>query len=93
MIAGLTQTMRNGSRQDIGRLLHASEVARVVDQFHAWHALPELRLREFAAHPVHFGMEPQRTIERAQYLPPALLVAMSHSHMGLVFSTITIPRG
>ena len=40
-----------------------------------------------------FGMEPQRTIERAQYLPPDLIASMSHFNMGLVFSTVTIPRG
>ncbi len=40
-----------------------------------------------------FGMEQQRTMERAQYLPPDLVAAMSHFNMGLVFSTITIPRG
>ena len=40
-----------------------------------------------------FGMEPQRTMERAQYLPPDLIASMSNFHMGLVFSTITIPRG
>ncbi len=40
-----------------------------------------------------FGMEGQETIERAQYLPPELLAAMSRFHMGLVFSTVRIPKG
>jgi len=40
-----------------------------------------------------FGMEAQQTIERAQYLPPELLAAMSRFHMGLVFSTVRIPKG
>ena len=40
-----------------------------------------------------FGMEPQQTIERAQYLPPDLIAAMSRFHMGLVFSTVVIPKG
>ncbi len=40
-----------------------------------------------------FGMEGQQTIERAQYLPPELITAMSRFHMGLVFSTVRIPTG
>ena len=40
-----------------------------------------------------FGMEGQQTIERAQYLPPELITAMSRFHMGLVFSTVRIPCG
>ena len=40
-----------------------------------------------------FGMEGQQTIERAQYLPPELIVALSRYHMGLVFSTVRIPSG
>ncbi|MEI6394173.1 MAG: hypothetical protein WCT12_24095 [Verrucomicrobiota bacterium] len=40
-----------------------------------------------------FGMEEQQTIERAQYLPPELLKAMSRFHMGLIFSTVRIPSG
>jgi len=40
-----------------------------------------------------FGMEGQQTIERAQYLPPELIVALSRYHMGLVFSTVRIPTG
>jgi len=40
-----------------------------------------------------FGMEGQQTIERAQYLPPELLKAMSRFHMGLIFSTVRIPSG
>ena len=40
-----------------------------------------------------FGMEGQQTIERAQYLPPELIVALSRYHMGLIFSTIRIPSG
>jgi len=39
------------------------------------------------------GLEGQQTIERAQYLPPELLTAMSRFHMGLMFSTVRIPRG
>jgi len=40
-----------------------------------------------------FGMEGQQAIERAQYLPPELLTAMSRLHMGLIFSTVRIPSG
>ena len=40
-----------------------------------------------------FGLEGQQTIERAQYLPPELIVALSCYHMGLVFSTVRIPSG
>ena len=40
-----------------------------------------------------FGMEGQRTIERAQYLPPELIASMSRFQMGLVFSTVNIPSG
>jgi hypothetical protein len=40
-----------------------------------------------------FGMEGQETIERAQYLPPELIVALSRYNMGLVFSTVRIPSG
>ena|SRR5580704_4785254 len=40
-----------------------------------------------------FGMEPQQNVERRQYLPPNLIAAMSHFYMGLVFSTLKIPRG
>jgi len=39
---------------------------------------------------VDFG---RQTIERAQYLPPELIVALSRYHMGLIFSTIRIPSG
>ena len=40
-----------------------------------------------------FGLEGQQTIERAQYLPPELITAMSRFHMGLIFSTVRIPSG
>jgi hypothetical protein len=40
-----------------------------------------------------FGMEGQQAIERAQYLPPELIAAMSRYHMGLIFSTVRLPSG
>lgn len=40
-----------------------------------------------------FGIEGQQTIERAQYLPPELISAMSRLNMGLIFSTVRIPSG
>jgi hypothetical protein len=40
-----------------------------------------------------FGMEGQQTIERAQYLPPELIAAMSRYYMGLIFSTVRLPSG
>ena len=40
-----------------------------------------------------FGMEVGDEIQRSEYLPPELLVAMARFRMGIVFSAIRIPRG
>lgn len=40
-----------------------------------------------------FGVEVGDEIQRSEYLPPELLMAMAKFKMGIIFSAIRIPRG
>jgi hypothetical protein len=40
-----------------------------------------------------FGMESQGMIQQAEYLPPELIAALARFDMGLIFSTVQIPKG
>ena len=40
-----------------------------------------------------FGIERQGMIQGAQYLPPDLIIALGRFGMGLIFSTLQLPKG
>ena len=40
-----------------------------------------------------FGVEHRGVIQEAEYLPPELIIALGRFGMGLIFSTVQIPKG
>jgi hypothetical protein len=40
-----------------------------------------------------FGVEHQGMIQQSEYLPPELIIALGRFGMGLIFSTVQLPKG